>query len=431
MITNDRYIKQPSDGAAARMEGVSKPTKRRKVETDRIPAHGTVQSGEVQSLPNVASLAVSPPIRKTILNEGFRSSTRRADGTLRVPPQNYPTWQTKTLEYWATPRLSGSGACLALTKRGTGDLANQLRYEAAYAAAHPGDPANPTKPPADRGIVVNPLFVEWMMGLPRGWTSTAALEPAPVDRTPIRIRTLDLFTGCGGLTLGLHPWCESTGYCEVHPKYRAILEARIQSGQLDEAPVFPDVQTLQRSDLLAEVDMIVAGFPCQNISNAGDKSGLQGPKSGLFYEVARLISEIKPPYVLLENVAAIASPGMTDVLRTVVSTLDRHGYDAQWGLFEARHAGAPHRRKRWFLLACHREAKGGWERLRSTVPAMSVAEQTTIAGTWASEPPLEERLLAGCVTDTKTRLETMGNMVCTPQAALAFRYLVHGGLLDV
>ena len=403
------------------------PAKRRKREqSDGVPPNGTLQHGAVRKVSGSKPLVSAPHRNIQIVNEGFRSEALLRDGTPRVPPANYPTWQSKTLGYWATPRLSGSGACCALTKRGAGDLATQLRFEASYAAAHPGDPSNPTKPPSDRGNVVNPGFVEWMMGLPSGWTSTAPMTPSPSPTVPHRIRTLDLFTGCGGLTLGLHPWCQSTAYCEVHPKYRAILEARVASSQLDNAPIFNDVKTLHGSDLDASIEMIVAGFPCQNISNAGDKTGLQGPKSGLFFEVARLISSLKPPYVLLENVSAITSAGMADVLRTVVSTLDDAGYDAQWGLFEARHAGAPHRRKRWFLLACRRDV--GWERLRSLVPAMSVQEQAHLAKTWQPEPTLDERLLFGCGSDTKTRLETMGNMVCTAQAALAFRYLVHGGL---
>ena len=399
------------------------PTKRVKLsDSSRPPANGTLRDGLVAELPPV-KLAVSPTIQKWLVNEHFRSQ--------RVLEKNYPLWSRRRLNYWSTPRLSGSGACLVLTNRGSSDLANQLRFEEEYTKTHPPDAATPYKPPPSRGIVVNPSFVEWMQGLPTGWTSVSADVGAPTAAPQTqRLRTLDLFTGCGGLTLGLHQWCQAVGYCEVHPKYRAILEARIESGHLDTAEVFTDINEVNAAGLLVggvgEVDLICAGFPCQNISNAGDKRGLEGTKTSLFYQVVRLIGEVRPPYVLLENVSAITCKGMSYVLRTVVESMDCLGYDAQWGIFEARQAGAPHRRKRWFLLATRRDV--GPERLRSLVPSLSSEQQAAMSQSWLPEPALEQRLLSGSQKDTKVRLETMGNMVCVKQAELAFRYLAHGGL---
>jgi len=362
-----------------------------------------------------------------MINEGLRSD--------RVKEENYPTWETKVLSYWATPRLSGSGACRVLTKRGAGDLSNQLRFEADYVKRYPDE--------SSRGIVVNPTFAEWMQGLPHDWTSTT-LRPTEhvVERLPLarRIVALDLFTGCGGLTLGLHPWVQAVGYCEFNTKYAEILRARINSHHLDHATIFPDVKTLTKFDLAQDpvinalpdgvdtIDLLCAGFPCQNISNAGDRRGFQGEKSSLFYEVRRLIQELRPRYVFLENVSAITCASMAPVLSTVVTSLDTDGYDAQWGVFEARHAGAPHRRKRWFLFATRRDVDV--EALRATVPPLSASEQAAMALTWAPAPSLDERLLPGAAKDTRIRLETMGNMVCVPQAALAFRFLVHGGFVE-
>jgi len=392
---------------------------------EKPPPCGVLRNGEF-SVAHAVSFESRPPLGKHMKNEGLRSD--------RVKEKNYPTWETKELQYWATPRLHCSGACRVLTNRGAGDLATQLRFESEYVQRYPDE--------SSRGIVVNPAFAEWMQGLPRDWTSPTSVPHALSSRLPEerRIVALDLFTGCGGLTLGLHPWVQAVGYCEFHTKYAEILRARINSHHLDHATIFPDVKTLTKEDLAQDpvikalpdgvesIDLLCAGFPCQNISNAGDRRGFQGEKSSLFYEVRRLIQELNPRHVFLENVSAITCASMSPVLSTVVTSLDAEGYDAQWGVFEARHAGAPHRRKRWFLFATRRDADV--EALRATVPPLSAALQAAMAQQWPPSPPLEERLLPHAAAAARIRLETMGNMVCVPQAALAFRFLVHGGFVE-
>ena len=393
------------------------------------PSCGILHYGKVEKVQH-KNLNSRKSLEMHLVNEGLRSD--------RVKQSNYPQWKTKQLEYWATPRLSGSGACRVLTKRGVSDLANQLRFESEYVARYPDE--------ATRGIVVNPLFAEYMQGLPPNWTRVVPLSASKSNNNMARlpekqrIQALDLFTGCGGLTLGLHPWVQSIGYCENHPKYAKIIDARIQSGDLDHATIFRDVKTLSTDELTQDsviqtlprkvnsIDLICAGFPCQNISNAGDKSGFDGDKSSLFYEVRRLIHHMRPKYVFLENVSAITCPNMASVLSTVIKSLDIEGYNAQWGVFEARHAGAPHRRKRWFLFATRRDVDV--QALRAIIPPISAVQQTAMAQQWKPEPALDQRLLMRAEHDTRTRLETMGNMVCVPQAALAFRYLVHGGFVN-
>jgi len=403
------------------------PRKKSKPNQDYVqnpPPCGVLHHGKVL-VASKAAFVSRPPLGKHMVNEGLKSD--------RVKETNYPTWETKGIQYWATPRLSGSGACRVLTNRGAGDLSNQLRFESEYVQRYPDE--------SKRGIVVNPVFTEWMQGLPRNWTSTESSPQEPSCKSNGgRIVALDLFTGCGGLTLGLHPWVQSVGYCEFHVRYSEILSARIKSQHLDNATIFPDVKTLTKSDLAKDptisalpngvdsIDLICAGFPCQNISNAGDQRGFQGEKSSLFYEVRRLIQELRPRHVFLENVSAITCASMSPVLSTVVTSLDKEGYDAQWGVFEARHAGAPHRRKRWFLFATRRDVDV--EALRANVPPLSSAEQASMAQQWPPSPSLDERLLPCASKDTRIRLETMGNMVCVPQAALAFRFLVHGGFVE-
>jgi DNA (cytosine-5)-methyltransferase 1 len=95
------------------------------------------------------------------------------------------------------------------------------------------------------------------------------------------------------------------------------------------------------------VDVICGGFPCQDISLAGKGAGLAGARSGLWYEFARIIGDIRPRYVIVENVAALLSRGMA----TVLGDLSTLGYDAEWHVISAAAVGAPHRRDRVWIVA--------------------------------------------------------------------------------
>jgi DNA (cytosine-5)-methyltransferase 1 len=158
---------------------------------------------------------------------------------------------------------------------------------------------------------------------------------------------LDCFSGIGGITLALKEWVTPVAYCEINPYARAVLVSRMSDGQLPTAPIWDDVTTLHGDMLPVKPDIIYGGFPCQDISVAGRGAGLEGKRSGLFYEVARLVGEIRPAFVFLENVPAITGRGLGDV----VGELARLWYDCRWGILSASDMGAPHRRDRWWLLA--------------------------------------------------------------------------------
>lgn len=162
-----------------------------------------------------------------------------------------------------------------------------------------------------------------------------------------KLRSLDLFTGIGGLILALEEWCEPVAYCEKDPDCRAVLTARIKEGNLPNAPIFGDVREL-RGDEFGAVDILVGGFPCQDISYANSSGrGLEGERSGLFFEIVRLSDVLRPSFLFFENVPAITTRGG---LR-VVQELAARGYAARWDMFSAAEVGARHLRKRWFLLA--------------------------------------------------------------------------------
>lgn len=157
---------------------------------------------------------------------------------------------------------------------------------------------------------------------------------------------LDLFSGIGGLAYALGPYVLPLAYCENERYAQAVLLSRMYDGELPKAPIWDDVRTLSAAGL-PSVDIIVGGFPCQDISAAGRGAGLDGERSGLYWQLHRIISEARPAYVFLENVPAIRTRG----LDTVVRSLADLGYDCRWTLVSAAEVGAPHLRERWFLLA--------------------------------------------------------------------------------
>ena len=135
-------------------------------------------------------------------------------------------------------------------------------------------------------------------------------------------------------------------YCEIDRYAQAVLHSRMQENKLPKAEVWNDVTTLKGKDL-PRIDIIYGGFPCQDISVAGNGEGLEGKRSGLFFEIIRLTKECEPRFVFLENVPAIRTRGLDRVLQEFTKI----GYDCRWTMLSAADVGANHKRQRWFLLA--------------------------------------------------------------------------------
>lgn len=152
-----------------------------------------------------------------------------------------------------------------------------------------------------------------------------------------------LFSGIGGIDLAF----ERAGFRIVFQVEIDEYCTRILEQHWPDVARYRDVKECGSRNLPA-VDVLAGGFPCQDISNAGKKAGIkEGTRSGLWIEFARIIGEIRPAVVLLENVAAITS---RDGIK-VISDLTEMGYDAEWGIIPASAVGAPHERKRWFCVA--------------------------------------------------------------------------------
>ena len=160
------------------------------------------------------------------------------------------------------------------------------------------------------------------------------------------MRVLDLFSGIGGFSIGLERAGMTTvAFCEIDKKAQLVLKKH-----WPDVPVFEDVSTLTK-ELLDErgitVDVICGGFPCQDISYAGAGAGIEGERSGLWSEYARLIGELRPRYAIVENVSALLNRGLDRVLSDLASL----GYDAEWHCIPASAVGAPHRRDRIWIMA--------------------------------------------------------------------------------
>ena len=170
------------------------------------------------------------------------------------------------------------------------------------------------------------------------------------------INILDLFSGIGGFTLA-STWVggyRTLAFCEIEGFCRELLKQNFPG-----IPIFEDVKELHPEDVIRQrepVHLITAGFPCQDISQAGVRKGIRAERSGLFFEILRLSDEFYAysgvrPALLLENVPNLLSGGGGEWARVVHGEVASRGYDCEWKIISAASVGAPHLRKRWWCIA--------------------------------------------------------------------------------
>ena len=161
------------------------------------------------------------------------------------------------------------------------------------------------------------------------------------------MRELALFAGAGGGILGgrLLGW-RTVCAVEFDEYARAVLMCRQDDGSLEPFPIWDDVRTFDGRPWRGRVDVISGGFPCQDISTAGKGAGISGERSGLWREMARIICEVRPRFVFVENSPALVVRG----LGVVLGDLAALGYDAEWGVLGAADVGAPHQRDRIWIV---------------------------------------------------------------------------------
>jgi len=271
---------------------------------------------------------------------------------------------------------------------------------------------------------------------------------------------LALFAGAGGGILGgeLLGW-RTVCAVEWEPYPASVLVARQNDGLLTPFPIWDDVQTFDGKPWRGCVDVVSGGFPCQDISAAGKGTGIDGERSGMWREMARIIHEVRPRYAFVENSPMLTSRG----LGTVLGDLATMGFDAQWGVLGAADVGAPHQRDRIWIVARRRDhlshteynrtrrreqqpqslekthgnfADGGEVGLRSSQANRELAGQKRFAkrcvdsGWWDSEPadaPRQvERRLGGVADGLATRVDrikALGNGQVPLCAARAWEVL--------
>jgi DNA (cytosine-5)-methyltransferase 1 len=163
----------------------------------------------------------------------------------------------------------------------------------------------------------------------------------------IGLNELALFAGAGGGILGGHLLGWRTVCAVEWEAYPAsVLLARQNDGILPPFPIWDDVQTFDGKPWRGIVDVVSGGFPCQDISSAGKGDGLDGERSGMWKEMARIIGEVRPKYAFIENSPMLTFRGLERVLADLASM----GFDAEWGVLSAADVGANHNRERIWIV---------------------------------------------------------------------------------
>lgn len=270
------------------------------------------------------------------------------------------------------------------------------------------------------------------------------------------INTISFFKGYGGIERGIELTGERirpVASCEIEAYAISNLIAKMEEGALDPHPIWTNAKTFPGEQFLGKVDLFTGGFPCQPFSSAGSRNADSDPRH-LWPACIRAIESFRPNRVFFENVEGLISaklggnewsdPKGTPVLLHVCRELERRGYKTTWGVFSASEAGAPHQRKRVFILGqlAHSETmqcNGSKDNSRELIEPRSVSEPRNYGGyrgiQWPTRPgeqqgPMEEprtqRKLGRAVDGSShrvDRLRLLGNGVVPQTAAIAWTVL--------
>lgn len=232
-----------------------------------------------------------------------------------------------------------------------------------------------------------------------------------------KLLTLDLFSGIGGFSYALKGISKTVAYCEIDPACQAVLKANMARRIIHKAPIFDDVTKLTKPAL--GIQMITAGFPCQDISvaNPGGQ-GLKGKRSGLFREILRLIDSMPSiQLVFLENSSRILKAGY----KTLRNTMQRRGFEVKYTLVRASDVGALHKRLRWFCL-CYKPGPGARRLIRQHKNTRLSGFKWAAAKRMAKVKRITGRHQKAALVE---RCKMLGNSI-VPQAALcAWNTLAH------
>lgn len=225
------------------------------------------------------------------------------------------------------------------------------------------------------------------------------------------LNELALFAGAGGGILGSHLLGWNTVCAVERDAYAAqVLAQRQNDGILAPFPIWSDITTFDGKPWKGIVDVVSGGFPCQDISAAGKGTGIDGARSGLWSEMARIIGEVRPRFVFVENSPMLVSRGLT----RVISDLAEMGYDAQWARFSASNFGAPHQRDRIWIVGHSRSERfntRGHNYSQHDRNVISTTSKYTAAMTNTSGKRLEEKWLSGGFNQKESHVRRHGSTV--------------------
>ncbi len=236
------------------------------------------------------------------------------------------------------------------------------------------------------------------------------------------LRELALFAGAGGGILGGHllGW-RTVCAVEFNAYARSVLLARQNDRTLPPFPVWDDVRTFDGKPWRGLVDVVSGGFPCQDISAAGAGAGLSGARSGLWSEMARIIREVQPRYVFVENSPVLTSRGLGRVL----GDLAEMGFDAEWGVVSAQDLGAEHGRERiWIMANAMRQGLSGSVSDGAgsgQAPGIEAWSAPKRSSRWPVEPCVDR--VANGLAQRVDRIKAIGNGQVSRVAAAAWRLL--------
>lgn len=230
-----------------------------------------------------------------------------------------------------------------------------------------------------------------------------------------------LFAGIGGFDLGFEQAGFKTAWqVEINPVCRAVLADRFPHAVQHE-----DVQTCLPA--LSRVDVVVGGFPCQDVSTMGKRRGLAGSRTGLFFDAVRIVQTLQPRWLVLENVPGLLTSNDGQDFQTVLETLAECGYVGFWRMLDSRYFGVPTKRRRVFVVAGFRELPP-IELLGDTGTVERVSGKTEEGSPWADAHPT---LLAGFADGTSIDISG-GNIVavarCRHKMDQRWREIEHHGL---
>jgi DNA (cytosine-5)-methyltransferase 1 len=226
--------------------------------------------------------------------------------------------------------------------------------------------------------------MDWRTGsvdVGEGWVNVVADQQSSDDC----LRELALFAGAGGGILGgkLLGW-KTVCAVERDAYAAAILAQRQNDGCLEPFPIWSDVETFDGTPWRGIVDVVSGGFPCQDISTAGRGAGIEGKRSCLWVEMARIIDEVRPRFAFVENSPMLTSRGLDRIL----GDLAEMGFDARWGSFTARDEGAPIIRERIFIACANKEyGEEGLGFFKKQQAAIQKGSARQCPGFWLQAPP--------------------------------------------